>query len=109
MSHYRLEAEEIIDLIKNSGGTPVLAHPKLIHNDALVEELLKNGIEGIEAIYPKHDEEDTKRYLELAEKYHLLVTGGSDFHGIPGRWPQHIGEFVVDDCYAEELYREPEL
>lgn len=109
VSHYRLEAEEIIDLIKNSGGTPVLAHPKLIHNDALVEELLKNGIEGIEAIYPKHDEEDTKRYLELAEKYHLLVTGGSDFHGIPGRWPQQIGEFVVEDCYAEELYREPEI
>lgn len=109
VSHYRLEPEKIIDLIKNSGGTPVLAHPKLIHDDELVEQLLKNGIEGIEAFYPKHDEADTKRYLDMAEKYHLLITGGSDFHGIAGRWPERLGEFTVEDSYAQELYREPEL
>ena len=109
VSHYRLEPEEIIDLIKNSGGTPVLAHPKLVKDDELVEELLKKGIEGIEAIYPRHTDEDTKRYLEMADKYHLLVTGGSDFHGIAGRLPKFRGEFTVPDEYAEELYREPEL
>ena len=95
VSHYRLEPEEIIDLIKNSGGTPVLAHPKLVKDDELVEELLKKGIEGIEAIYPRHTDEDTKRYLEMADKYHLLVTGGSDFHGIAGRLPKFLGEFTV--------------
>lgn len=109
VANFRLEAGEIIDLIKNSGGTPVLAHPKLIYNDELVEELLRNGIEGIEAIYPRHDEEDTRRYLAMAEKYHLLVTGGSDFHGIPGRLPEALGEFTVPDSYAEELYREHEM
>ncbi len=109
VSHFRLEPGEIIDLIKNSGGTPVLAHPKLIYNDELVEELLKKGIEGIEAIYPKHDEEATARYLAMADKYNLLVTGGSDYHGIPGRWPEHIGEFIVEDKYAQELYRQPDL
>lgn len=109
VSHYRLEPEEIINLIKISGGTPVLAHPKLIHNDELVEELLKHGIEGIEAIYPRHNEEDTERYLAMAEKYHLLVTGGSDFHGIVGRQPTSLGEFVIDDSYAKELYRQPEI
>ncbi len=109
VSHFRLEPGEIIDLIKNSGGTPVLAHPKLIYNDELVEELLKKGIEGIEAIYPKHDEEDTARYLAMADKYNLLVTGGSDYHGITGRWPEHIGEFIVEDKYAQELYRQPDL
>ena len=109
VSHYRLEPGEIIDLIKNSGGTPVLAHPKLVKDDQLVEELLKKGIEGIEAIYPRHTDEDTKRYLEMADKYHLLVTGGSDFHGSAGRLPKFLGEFTVPDEYAEELYREPEL
>ncbi len=109
VSHFRLEPGEIIDLIKNSGGTPVLAHPKLIYNDELVEELLKKGIEGIEAIYPKHDEEATARYLAMADKYNLLVTGGSDYHGITGRWPEHIGEFIVEDKYAQELYRQPDL
>lgn len=109
VSHYRLEPEEIIDLIKNSGGTPVLAHPKLVHDDELVETLLKKGIEGIEAFYPRHTEEDTERYLAMADKYHLLVTGGSDFHGIPGRMPKFIGDFTVADEYAAELYREPAL
>lgn len=109
VTHYRLELEEIIDLIKISGGTPVLAHPGLIHDDELVENLLKNGIEGIEAIYPRHSAEDIERYLAMAEKYHLLVTGGSDFHGIIGRQPASLGEFVVDDDYAKELYRQPEI
>lgn len=109
VSNFRLEPKEIIALIKNSGGTPVLAHPKLIYNDELAEELLRNGIEGIEAIYPRHDEEDTRRYLAMADKYNLLVTGGSDFHGVPGRYPQHLGDFTVDDAYGKELYRKPEL
>ena len=74
-----------------------------------MEQLLKNGIEGIEAIYPKHSAEETEKYLALAEKYHLLVTGGSDYHGIAGRYPAELGQFVIDDAYAAELYREPEI
>ncbi|WP_085023953.1 PHP domain-containing protein [Anaerovibrio sp. JC8] len=107
VSHFLLEPEEIIDLIKQSGGIPVLAHPKLIHDDELVEELLKKGIEGVEAIYPKHSPEDTQRYIDMANKYNLMITGGSDFHGIPGRLPKNLGEFVIDDSYAAEIYREP--
>lgn len=109
VSHFRLEAEEIIDLIKQSGGIPVLAHPKLINDDVLVEQLLKGGIEGIEAYYPRHSMEDTERYLEMANKYNLLVTGGSDFHGIEGRLPEHLGEFSIDDSHAMEIYRDIEL
>lgn len=107
VGHYRMEPKEIIDLIKRCGGTPVLAHPKLIGDDALVEELLRSGIEGVEAYYPNHDEEDTKRYLAMADKYHLLVVGGSDFHGISTRHPNKLGIFTVDDSLAAEMYREP--
>lgn len=109
VGHYRMEPKEIIDLIKRCGGTPVLAHPKLIGDDALVEELLRSGIEGIEAYYPRHDEEDTARYLAMADKYHLLVTGGSDFHGIPTRMPNKLGVFTVEDSLAAELYREQDM
>ncbi|MCR5176709.1 MAG: PHP domain-containing protein [Anaerovibrio sp.] len=109
VSHFRLEPGEIIDLIKQSGGIPVLAHPKLIRDDVLVEQLLKQGIEGVEAFYPKHDSEDTARYLEMANRYNLMVTGGSDFHGIPGRSPLSLGDFVIDDSYAAELYRDPNM
>ena len=109
VSHYCLEAAEIVDIIKGAGGVPVLAHPGLIGDDELVETLLKNGIEGIEAIYPRHNAEETRKYIALAEKYHLLVTGGSDFHGIVGRYPEKIGEFTIEDSYAKELYREMDI
>ena len=103
--HYRLEVEEIIDLVREAGGVSVLAHPKLVKDDALVEEVLSRGIQGIEVFYPRHDEEDVKRYMAMAEKYNLLVTGGSDFHGFPTRWPDELGVFTIDDSWAEKLYR----
>lgn len=109
VSHYRLEPEEIISLIKEAGGTPVLAHPKLIGDDGLVEELLQKGIEGLEVFYPRHDAVDTARYLAMAEKYQLLVSGGSDFHGIPMRYPSELGVFTVEDRYAEKFFRKASL
>ena len=103
--HYHLEVEDIIGLIKAAGGTPVLAHPKLIGDDRLVEELCCRGIEGLEVFYPQHDEADTARYLDMAKRYQLLVTGGSDYHGFATRYPQDLGVFTIDDCWAEKLYR----
>ena len=103
--HYHLEASEIIDLIKAAGGTPVLAHPKLIGDDELVRELCQSGIEGIEAFYPQHDEADTARYLSMAEEFGLLVSGGSDFHGYPTRYPSELGVFTIEDKWAEKFYR----
>ena len=93
------------ELIKAAGGTPVLAHPKLIGDDELVRQLCQQGIEGIEAFYPQHDEEDTRRYLEMADTYGLMVSGGSDFHGCPTRYPQEVGIFTNDDQWAEPFYR----
>lgn len=108
VSHYRLEPEEIIALIRQAGGTPVLAHPKLIHDDALVESLLDLGIAGIEVFYPQHDAADTEKYLAMARKRGLFVTGGSDFHGFATRYPQQLGVFTIEDCYAEKLF-EPKM
>ncbi len=103
--HYRLEVEEIIDLIHQAGGISVLAHPKLVKDDNLVDEVISRGIEGIEVFYPRHDESDIKRYMAIAEEKNLLVTGGSDFHGFPTRWPEELGVYTIDDSWAERLYR----
>ncbi|MDY4696579.1 MAG: PHP domain-containing protein [Selenomonas montiformis] len=103
--HYRLEVEEIIGLIKAAGGTPVLAHPRLIGDDELVRRLCQCGMEGIEVFYPQHDPEDVRRYLSMAEEYHLLPAGGSDFHGFPTRYPQEVGVFTIEDRWAEKFYR----
>ncbi len=103
--HYRLEVAEIISLIHQTGGMAVLAHPKLIWNDEIVEDICRSGIDGIEAFYPQHNPEDTAHYLALAEKYQLLPSGGSDFHGFPTRYPTELGIFTIEDRYAEPFYQ----
>lgn len=77
---------ECMDAIKSSGGTVSLAHPYQIglDNDALdmlVRRLVDMGLDAIECYYPKHTLQQTAFYLELAKKYDLHITGGSDFHG----------------------------
>ncbi len=87
------------------GGMPVLAHPKLVKDDALVEDICRRGIVGLEVFYPQHNEEDFKRYMEMAKRYQLLPVGGSDFHGYPNRYPQEVGVYTIEDSWAEVFYR----
>lgn len=82
----KLLPQEGIGEIIRAGGIPVLAHPIFIglpydRLDRLVGELAGNGLKGIEVFYSWHTEEQTSELLKIAEKYGLLVTGGSDFHG----------------------------
>ncbi len=72
-------------------------------SDAIVQEMIELGIDGVEAYHPSHDEEQTKTYLAYAEAHHIVVTGGSDFHAIPGRFPQDLGTFTVPDSIAVRL------
>jgi predicted metal-dependent phosphoesterase TrpH len=79
-------AEEGIALIAGAGGMSVLAHPALLKLEALAEEellkkLVKAGLKGLECFYSLHSPKQAERYASLAEKYGLIVTGGSDFHG----------------------------
>lgn len=75
-----LKPEEGINLIHKAGGKAVLAHPILIQNDSIVEELMQLPIDGIEVWHRKHELNDVIRYKRIAEKYKKLITGGSDFH-----------------------------
>jgi len=78
---FKFSAQEAIALIKNCGGVPVLAHPYLIKDDALILKFIAYGIQGLEVYYPEHSQSMVNFYLALAKKHNLLVTGGSDFHG----------------------------
>jgi hypothetical protein len=78
----KLSPRKTLQVIFQAGGVSVLAHPiTLPHPEAVIKLLLPHGLLGIEVFYPTHSTEDTRYFLELAEKYGLLVTGGSDFHG----------------------------
>ena len=82
---YRREAQfaEGVAIIRTAGGIASLAHPVRVNGDipALMPELCESGLTAIEAYHSDHSPADTELYLELAKKYALLVTGGSDFHG----------------------------
>lgn len=92
----KIEVSEILDIIHVANGLAVLAHPKLINNDDYVEELLSYDFDGIEVYHSKHSEEDEALYARMAEARNLFVTGGSDYHGIPNRYPHYLGEYTID-------------
>jgi len=84
-----LTPTDAIALLHRAGGVAVMAHPGLIplSQDALtarVKSLAEEaGLDGLEAFYSQHSPAETAFFLDLARKCHLLVTGGSDFHGTP--------------------------
>lgn len=82
----KVTPEQAIRLILNADGIPILAHPVLYHlSDAHLDELtarLKGaGLMGIEALYSTYSTGEENKIRALADKYHLLLSGGSDFHG----------------------------
>lgn len=83
----RLPAGEVIAAIRAAGGIAALAHPVQLRceNSAQLERIVRNlvhhGLEGLEVYHSQHTPERTRRYLDLARRFGLLITGGSDFHG----------------------------
>ena len=47
----------------------------------LLERMISFGLKGIEVYHPSHTQDETKYYLQIANKYNLLISGGSDYHG----------------------------
>ncbi len=82
----RLTPKEGIELIKKAGGLAVVAHPVYLQRsgielEELITELKGYGLGGIETYYSEHSKDLENKYLSLANKHDLVVTGGSDFHG----------------------------
>lgn len=77
----KLTPQQAVQVIRAAGGVPVLAHPGWLADDAAVEALLGEGLEGLEVYYPDHTPAMVETYLALARRYEMLVTGGTDFHG----------------------------
>lgn len=81
-----LTPQAAIDAIHTAGGVAILAHPLLYHfDDAALDKCAATmkdyGIEGIEVYYSRNVGSDELRVKHLADKYQLLYSGGSDFHG----------------------------
>jgi predicted metal-dependent phosphoesterase TrpH len=79
VDRYKLPPAEAIQSILAAGGLPVLAHP--LQSSHLLPELVHHGLVGLEVYYTGYTQEDSALLLQLASRYGLIVTGGSDFHG----------------------------
>jgi len=84
---FRFPPKEAVSYILNAGGIPVLGHPNTLNYqtntelESIVSGMVKYGLMGVEVYYSEHNKNQTEFYEQLAKKYDLLTTGGSDFHG----------------------------
>lgn len=111
---FRFTAKESLHFINEAKGVPVLAHPKTLGMNGYSElekfliQLIQDGLKGIEVYYPEHSALEIAQYKTFAERYGLLITGGTDYHGIEkngleigvGRGEMKLPYSIVEDLKA---------
>lgn len=107
VERYKISPAEGIDVLKRAGAIPVLAHPGFLSKGEPVSEqeiaaLAGAGLLGIEAYYSRHTAEQTDRYKKIAERFNLLITGGSDCHGQENA-VNCLGSIILPYNYVEAL------
>lgn len=98
-----VSVETLVKVISGAGGVTSLAHPGPLYSVKEVEELMDTGIDGIECIHPAHNYNQQKRFSQLAESRHLLVTGGSDFHGSGEEYAPWFGVVTIGEKRVEAV------
>ena len=95
---------EAVQLIKLGKGLPVLAHPFTVNGpETMIPGLKKAGLIGIEAYYKDYTPDQIDALVRLAEKHDLIVTGGTDYHGIDDRDEVMLGGVDVPMESVEKL------
>ena len=98
---------EAVETIYEAGGIAVIAHPcDLEVAEELIKDLMNYGLRGIEAYHRKHSPAMVEYYSSLAEKYELIVTGGSDCHGPKANKQLLMGKTLIPDWVLGELKKE---
>lgn len=98
----KMSAQVAIELIHQANGLAVMAHPGLNRSDEVIPDLVEAGLDGIECFHTKHSTVIAEHYLEIADKFNLLVTGGSDCHGLSKGKPL-IGTIRLPYQHVEKL------
>lgn len=100
IEEFPIHPAEAVEVILKAGGLPVFAHPARIKDADITEmkTLIPHGLGGVEVYYPHHDQPLVKRYEEFADKYNLVKTGGTDWHGSElTTWNAEIGDYGVKE------------
>jgi len=107
VSNVRFTPKEAIEVILKTGGVPVVAHPATMNKDEYIPELAGYGLRGIEVYHTDHNPNKVKHYEAMARELGLLMTGGSDCHGM-GKGRVLIGTVRVPYEIVEKLKEESE-
>ncbi len=100
----KITPAEAVALITRAGGLPVLAHPFTVNNPgAMIAKLKTAGLVGLEVYYNSYTEDEKDSLAQLAKKYDLIATGGSDYHGLDDSAETMIGGTYVPEESAEQL------
>lgn len=97
------DVKDVIDEIHNAGGIAVLAHPSLYDNFDEIDKYIEMGLDGIEVWHPEASDEDIEKLSTICKKNKILMTGGSDFHGIYGRKTVTLGTCLTPDEHVDKL------
>ena len=97
------DVRDVLDLVHSAGGIAVLAHPYLYKNEALLEELAEVGLDGVEVWHPSQTEEQREQLIDFATKHNLLMTGGSDFHGMYTRTTRPLASTACPEEHVAAL------
>lgn len=103
----RLSPREAIEVILKVGGVPVLAHPYVMGKDEYIPEFIECGLRGIEVYHTDHKPSIIRYYEEIAKRFNLIMTGGSDCHGL-GKGRVLMGGVRVPYELVEKLREEAE-
>jgi predicted metal-dependent phosphoesterase TrpH len=95
--------EEVVARVHEAGGIASIAHPGLLARDEWLPPLVEAGLDAIEAYHTDHDEATTARYVAMAEKLGVAVSGGSDYHGDQSHRAQSIGDVSLPGDAYERL------
>ncbi|WP_242979067.1 PHP domain-containing protein [Rhodohalobacter mucosus] len=98
--------EEVVKIVKEAHGVLSLAHPGPLYSQKEINTLLEFGIDGIECIHPSHNFNLQRSFTKMAESRHLLITGGSDFHGKrKSEYDPYFGIVTLGDKHLASMKR----
>jgi hypothetical protein len=104
VSHYEITAKDAIAELKRVGAVVVYAHPQLMGGEDLIPKFMKYGLDGLEAFHSEQSKSVSRKFVEIAGEKGLLVTGGSDCHGL-NKGRMLMGTVMVPYSFVEGLKR----
>ncbi|MCD6228231.1 MAG: PHP domain-containing protein [Candidatus Omnitrophica bacterium] len=115
IARIKFSVKEAITLIKEAGGLAVLAHPHFLPSKEWIAKFRQWGLDGIEVKYPRYTPSMIEQFSQIAEKFELLKSGGSDSHGsykeftgvgkvwIPYSWVEKLKNAKRNLLYKENI------